>query len=384
VIFTPLHGVGAISAIPLMEKFDIQYNVVECQNDLDPKFSSVKSPNPEDKDALQLAIDEAKHRGCDIVLATDADGDRVAIVAKNKVGEFEYFSGNIAWSLLAEYRLSKWKEQGFLDISNGNNIAIVKTFVTTPLLDKIAQNFGIKCVNTLTGFKWIGEKMASYERKMLAKVEDKFGGMVLNYDATSAIKRRELLMKYSTFFAFGCEESYGCLSSDIVRDKDANSGVLMLCELAAYARQRGMTLCELRDEIFKKYGYFGESILNIYYDGAEGIEKIANILLSYRESKPEFMGGARVTKFTDFMKEELFDTDGKKIPKQNFFFVELENGCQFAVRASGTEPKIKFYIFCECKTSGDLNLDKQHIEALLSEMKMFLELDADVRSKFRA
>jgi phosphoglucomutase len=384
VVFTPLHGVGAISAVPLMEMLDVRYSVVECQNDLDPRFNSVKSPNPEDRDALKLAIDKAESLGYDVVLGTDPDGDRVAIAAKNEFGNFEYFSGNVAWSLLIEYRLSEWEKLGLLDISNGSNIAIVKTFVTTPLLEKIAKNFGIKCINTLTGFKWICEKMANYEQEMLSKVENKLGGLSLNYDATSAAKRREFLAKYSTFFIFGCEESYGCLSSDIVRDKDATSGMIMLCELVAHAKQRGITLCELRDEMFKKYGYFGESVLNVYYEGPEGVEKIANILSSYRKSIPEFVNGVCVRKFTDFMVDELFDADGKKIPKQDFFFIELENGCKYAVRASGTEPKIKFYIFCECEASGDLNSDKQRAEILLRETKAYLERDANTRAKFHA
>jgi phosphoglucomutase len=382
VVFTPLHGVGAISALPLMERLGIEHSVVECQNDCDSRFSSVKSPNPENKEALKLAVEKARALKYDIVLATDPDGDRAAIVVKNKGGEFEHFSGNVAWSLLVDYRLSKLREFGILSPQNGDKVAVIKTFVTTPLINKIAEAFGVKCINTLTGFKWIGEKMEEYERRLLSAIRS--GGGSLDYNAASVEKRRELLFKYSTFFAFGCEESYGCLTSDVVRDKDAGSAVLMLCELAAYAKKHGMDLCELRDEMFQKYGYFGESVLNIYYDGADGAEKIANILSSYRNSPPKLVNDARVAKFTDFKADQLFDADGKKIPAQDFFFIELENGCKYAVRASGTEPKIKFYMFCEGKTSGNLNSDRRRVEALLGEMKSFLERDANGRAKFHA
>ncbi|MDR0595574.1 MAG: phospho-sugar mutase [Puniceicoccales bacterium] len=383
VVFTPLHGVGAVSALPLMERLAIEHSVVESQNDCDSRFSTVKSPNPENKEALKLAVKRAKSLGYEVVLATDPDGDRTAIAVKNKFGKFEYFSGNVAWSLLVDYRLLKLKELGILDPSNGDKFAIIKTFVTTPLIGKIAATFGVKCINTLTGFKWIGEKVEDYERKLTAAMKND-GGLVPNYNASSAAKRRELLLKYSTFFVFGCEESYGCLSSDIVRDKDGASAVLMLCELAAYAKRHGMNLCELRDEMFRKYGYFGESVLNIYYDGADGAEKIDNILASYRDSRPETANGVCVTKFIDFQKDQLFDEDGKKIPEQKFFFVELENGCKYAVRASGTEPKIKFYMFCEGKVSENLDSEKRRVEALLKKMKEYLERDANERAKFRA
>ncbi|MDR1256044.1 MAG: phospho-sugar mutase [Puniceicoccales bacterium] len=378
VIFTPLHGVGAISVAPLMERLAIEHGIVESQNDCDPRFSTVKSPNPESRDALKLAVERAESLGCDIALATDPDGDRAAIAVRNGGGNFEYFSGNVAWSLLLEYRLSKLRELGILNSANGSKIAVVKTFVTTPLIDKIAAAFGVKCINTLTGFKWIGEKMADYEQKLAAEL----GGLPANYGAISAAKRRELLLKHSTFFTFGCEESYGCLSSDAVRDKDGASAVLMLCELAAHARKQGLNLCELRDGMFRKYGYFGESVLNIYYDGADGAEKIANILRSYRNSRPGEIGGTPAVKFTDFRVDKLFDADGKKIPEQDFFFIELENGCKYAVRASGTEPKIKFYMFCERETSGDLDSDKMRVEVLLGELKSHLEQDANGRAEF--
>lgn len=384
VVFTPLHGVGAISALPAMDHFKISYSVVDSQNDQDPLFSTVKSPNPENHEALTLAVKQANERGSDIVLATDPDDDRVAVAAKNQAGEFEYFSGNIAWSLLLEYRLSALTKSGFLNAENRQHSAVIKTFVTTPLIEKIAANYGVKCANTLTGFKWIGEKMNDYESLLASKIFQNQSGLALNYDNTSTKKRQQLLLDSSILFLFGCEESYGCLSSDIVRDKDANSAVLMLCELAAYAKQNGKTLCDLRDELFQKYGYFGESVLNIYYESADGAQKISNILNSYRMNPPESVNGAAVKKFTDFQRGEITDCDGKKIAKQNFFFIELDNGCRYAVRASGTEPKIKFYMFCESDVSAGLEAACEKTDLLLKDMKTFLERDAETRAAFRA
>lgn len=384
VVFTPLHGVGAISTFPLLNRFGINYSVVDKQNDQDSMFSTVKSPNPENKEALKLAIDKAEADLADIVLATDPDGDRVAIAARNKAGEFECFSGNVAWAMLIDYRLSVLYEKGILNSENCENAAIIKTFVTTPLIEKIAKSYHVKCVNTLTGFKWIGEKINDYEQDLYQKIFSQQNGLSINYDTTDVVKRLELLLENSTFFVFGCEESYGCLSSDVVRDKDANSAVLMLCELAAYAKKNKLTLCDLRDKMFKKYGYFGESVLNIYYDGADGSKKISNILNSYRMQCPKIVNDVQLSKFTDFKIENIFDCDGKQIVKQDFFFIELNNGCKYAVRASGTEPKIKFYIFCETQVQDNLFVAKEQSDKLLDTLKAFLEEDVVERSNFQA
>jgi phosphoglucomutase len=322
----------------------------------------------------------------DIILATDPDGDRVALAAKNNEGEFEYFSGNVAWSVLLEYRLSMLFKRGIIAPKNGNNAAVIKTFVTTPLIEKIAMHYGIKCVNTLTGFKWIGAKIADYEKILRDKLPqlavNNCGKHLGHWDNVK--ERQNLFLQHSTLFLFGCEESYGCLATDVVRDKDANAAVLMLCEMSEYAKLHDLTLCDMRDEVFKKYGYFGESVLNIYYGGADGVEKISNILKSYRIKRPTAVNGVRVTKFTDFLSDDIFDVDGKEISKESFFFIELGDGCKYAVRASGTEPKIKFYMFCEGEASQNLYSEKQKVESALSAMKTHLEWDAHERAKFRA
>ncbi len=380
VVFTPLHGVGAISALPLMKRFEINYSVVDNQNDHDPLFSSVKSPNPENRESLICAVEQAHNCGADIVLATDPDDDRVAVAARNNKGEFEYFSGNVAWSMLLDYRLGALRDNGFLTEKNCSHATVIKTFVTTPLIEKIAQNYGVKCVNTLTGFKWIGEKISDYENLLVSNFAKKNNGLLIDYNGIITNKRQELLLENSVLFVFGCEESYGCLSSDSIRDKDANSAVLMLCELAAYAKRNNETLCDLRDKMFKKYGYFGESVLNIYYAGADGAYKIDNILKSYHTQVPVEVDNISVKKFIDFKKDTIFDCDGKRIPGQDFFWIELLNGCKYAVRASGTEPKIKFYMFCESSVDASLGEAREKTENLLSKMKIFLEKDAEVRS----
>ncbi|MDR1432780.1 MAG: phospho-sugar mutase [Puniceicoccales bacterium] len=383
--FSPLHGTGGIAAIPLMESHGVECAVVEEQNDCDPNFSTVKSPNPENGDAMAMAIALGKDVGADIALATDPDGDRLAIAARGVGGEFEIFSGNVSGALIAEYRISQLKILGKIPENGSRNAALIKTFVTTPLVDKIADFHGIKCINTLTGFKWIGAKMLNYETDALAK-ERALTGASVNYDAMETDARRSMLLKHSTLFIFGCEESYGCLAVDNIRDKDANGACLMACEMAAYAKSIGKTLLELRDDMYVKYGYFGESVLNIYFDGVNGAQKIENILASYGYNPPTEMCEHAVEKITDFSKEKITDGDGKIIPSQKFFFMTLANGVKFAVRSSGTEPKIKFYMFAEANVSGkpQLAAARERTAQTLRELEKFLREDAHNRSNFTA
>jgi phosphoglucomutase len=385
IAFSPLHGTGGIATIPLLKLHNIKCDIAEEQNDQDPNFSTVKSPNPENADALDMSIALAKRLNADLVLVTDPDGDRLAVAAKNSNGDFEILTGNVTGALLSEYRIAQLKLLGKIPPDGSKNAALIKTFVTTPLLDKIANAHGIKCINTLTGFKWIGEKMLDYEREMLAE-ELKSTGLSVNYDKTSAETRHRLLLKHSTLFIFGCEESYGCLASDNIRDKDANAACLMACELAAHAKSIGKTLLDLRDDMCVKYGYFGESVLNIYCDGADGDRKIQNILASYEQNPPTSVQGIAVQQVVDFSKQKIEDADGKVIPKQKFFFLTLENGVKFAIRASGTEPKIKFYLFSEAHVESKSQLPevRRQTAETLDSIKKFLRLDADERMNFNA
>jgi phosphoglucomutase len=227
--------------------------------------------------------------------------------------------------------------------------------------------------------------MLAYEREMLARTRH-ISGVAIDYDGTDAVARRELLLANGTLFIFGCEESYGCLANDTVRDKDANAACLMVCELAAYARSRDKTLPELRDDMYAKYGYFGESVLDIYHGGTDGTAKIGNILESYRRNPPRVVAGREVAEIIDFSKGDMVDADGKSIPPQQFFSVTLAGGVKFAVRASGTEPKIKFYLFAEeaVPNVGRLAAVKEKTAETLECVREFLRLDADERSNFSA
>jgi len=291
-------------------------------------------------------------------------------------------TGNQVGSALAEYRISKFKELGWIPQEGSQSVAIIKTFVTSPLQDAIGKGHGIKVINTLTGFKWIGEKIQDYEEELKVKLREETG-LSFDYDQTDFRKRCELLQQYSTFYVFGGEESYGYLPTDFVRDKDGNSACLIFCELAASLKKEGRTLLNYLDSIYLKYGYYLESLGQIYYEGASGSVKIKNILASYRENPPKSFDGNDVTKFTDYGRETIKDADGKLIPSQDLYFVELANGYSYAVRGSGTEPKIKFYLFARenvseiSELSGIKEVTRQRLDALCQA----IESDAAARAE---
>ena len=240
----------------------------------------------------------------------------------------------------------------------------------------------MKVINTLTGFKWIGAKIRGYEETLKGELLSK-EGIALDYDATPFASRVKLLQKYSTFYAFGCEESYGYLANDYVRDKDANSACLMFAELCAYVKSRGMTVTQYLDEMYLKYGYFLEGTINIYYEGASGAAKIKRILDTYRSQSPKAFGDVAVAKFQDFGRETFKDADGEEIPKQDLYFVTLANGYTFAARGSGTEPKMKFYLFAKqaVKNAAELPAVKQSVKAELERIKALIEADAKARAE---
>ncbi|HRP05033.1 MAG TPA: phospho-sugar mutase, partial [Opitutaceae bacterium] len=226
VVFTNIHGVGGVSSLPLLRNAGIEVTEVPQQAGFDPRFPTVKSPNPENAEALTLAVALANERKIDLVLATDPDCDRMGVAVRNRRGELELLTGNQIGALLADYRISKLKELGLLPAAGSLRAVLIKTFVTTPLQDAIAKNHGIKVINTLTGFKWIAAKMRGYEealkRDILARE-----GIAMDYDATPFERRAKLLLERSTFLVFGTEESYGYLPNDLVRDKDGTAACLM-------------------------------------------------------------------------------------------------------------------------------------------------------------
>jgi len=382
VVFTPIHGTGGVISVPLMQGYGVEVVEVAEQAQMDGRFPTVQSPNPENAEALQMAIDKAEAVGADLVLATDPDCDRMGIAVRDKEGKMVLLTGNMIGSVLAEYRVSKLKEIGILPAEGSKRAALIKTFVTTPLQAAIAEAHGLKLINTLTGFKWIGAKLERYQQELEAGMLEE-EGIALDYNRTDVSTRVELLLEYSTFYVFGGEESYGYLASDRVRDKDANAAVIMVCELAAALKQQGITFTEYLDRLYLKYGYHLETLLNIYYEGAAGASKIKNIIASYRTQPPQELNGVAVTKFTDFGVEDLQDADGVAIPKENFYFLELANGYSYAVRGSGTEPKIKFYCFArEAVTSAEqLASVKAITHSNLEALKAAIEADARSRAE---
>jgi len=378
VVFTNLHGTGGVASVPLLLHAGCVVHQVREQVAFDGRFPTVKSPNPENAEALSLAVALAERNGGDVVLATDPDGDRMGAAVRNAAGQMELLTGNQTGALLIHHRLTKLKELGWIPAGGSPQVAVIKTFVTTPLQDAIAKVQGVKVINTLTGFKWIAAKIQRYEQKLRAAM-----GPGFNYDATLPAERAALLRGHSTFFAFGCEESYGYLPSDAVRDKDANAACLMFAEFCAVVKAGGRTVPEHLDDLYVRHGYFLEGVINLYYEGATGAAKIRRILDTYRSVPPTTFGGVAVTKFQDFGREPVRDADGDPIPGSDFYIVTLANGWSFAARGSGTEPKMKFYVFAQAPVADIAALPavKARIKVELEGIKSLIETDARSRAE---
>lgn len=378
VIFTPLHGTGGVILKPLFKRLGFNFEVVAEQDVFDGRFPTVKSPNPENAEALQLGIDLAKKRNADLVIATDPDCDRVGVAARAGTGEMKLFTGNQIASLIAYYRVKALFERGVLNKENASRAVIVKTFVTTDLLKAIAKNYGIRCVETLTGFKYIGEKIGKYERAIPQDLRK-------DYVDLSEDETRSLRLKHSSLYLFGGEESYGYSAGDFVRDKDGNGSAIMFCEIAAYAKSKKMTIDQLLDEIFATFGYFEEKNGSLVFDGAEGANKIARLVESYTSAPPAEMLDSKVTRITNFETETIRDVEGDAIPKEKMSILELEDRTRIAVRASGTEPKIKYYLFAQERPKhgkfapAELNRIKSETGPRLERLWLWLQKDADAR-----
>lgn len=378
VIFTNIHGTGAVQSIPLLVHVGCNVTPVPEQLEPDARFPTVKSPNPENAEALSRAVALAEKVGGDVVLATDPDADRMGCAVRNRDGKLELLTGNQIGALLADYRLMKFKELGLIPREGSQNVAIVKTFVTTQLQDAVGRGHGVKVINTLTGFKWIAAKMRGYEDKLRAAM-----GPGFDYEATPFEERAKLLQQHSTFYAFGTEESYGYLPNDFLRDKDGNAACLMFAEVCAWVKSRGLTVPEYLDEIFLRNGFYLEGVINIYYEGASGNAKIKRILETYRANPPKAFGDVAVTKFQDFGREKIHDADGELIPAQDLYLVTLANGYSFAARGSGTEPKMKFYLFASDKvaTAAELPAVKARVRQTLDALNKLIEADAKARAE---
>lgn len=327
VVYTPLHGTGNTVAERLLKEIGIQnLYVVPEQKEPDGNFPTVDYPNPEDKKAFKLALELAKKVDADVVLATDPDADRLGIYAKDtKTGEYMTYTGNMSALLIAEYRISQMKEKGILPEKG----MFITTIVSSDLAKAIASNYELECFEVLTGFKNIG-----------------------------AIMKREEEKTDGDKYVFGFEESYGCLIGDYARDKDGIAAVMALCEAACYYRANNETLWDQMNNIYKKYGFYKEDQVSIVLEGAEGAEKIKEMMTEMRNRDVENIGDYKVLTFKDVEKDYIKDmATGEEsktgLPKSNVLYYQLENNAWCCVRPSGTEPKIKLYFGVKGKDEED-------------------------------
>jgi phosphoglucomutase len=378
IVFTPLHGTGGVIVKPMLKRLGFNFEVVAEQDRFDGAFPTVKSPNPENAEALRMGVELAEMRKGDLVLATDPDCDRMGVAARTASGKMQLLTGNQIGSLMAYYRTKALFDRGVLNKRNASRAVIIKTFVTTDLQKAIAEHFGLTCVETLTGFKYIGAKLGKYERAIPEKLRH-------DYVDLSEHESRKLRLEHSSFYVFGGEESYGYSGGDFVRDKDGNGAVVMFCEVAAYAKSRQQTVDQLLDEIFATFGYFEEKNGSLVFEGAEGASKIARLVDSYAAAPPKEMLGSRVINIRNFETETIRDVEGDEIPKEKMSIFELEDHTRIAVRASGTEPKIKYYLFAQRRPAkgrfdpATLGKMKAQVSERLERVWDWLQKDAAAR-----
>lgn len=335
IVYTPLHGTGNTVTSRLLKELGFEnVYVVPEQEKPDGNFPTVDYPNPEDKKAFKLALELAKKVDADVVLANDPDADRLGIYAKDiKTGEYMTYTGNMSALLIAEYRISQMKEKGLLPADG----MFITTIVSSELAKAIAKNYGLECIEVLTGFKNIGAVIKKAEEKK---------------DKT---------------YVFGFEESYGCLIGDYARDKDGISAVMSLCEAAAYYKLKGMTLWDQMMKIYEKYGFYKEDQVSIVLEGADGAEKIKSMMTNMRNNLPEKIGKYKVIEFKDVELDEiknLVTGEQRKtgLPKSNVLYYELENNAWCCVRPSGTEPKIKLYMGVKADSMESAEKDLEELK----------------------
>lgn len=379
IVFSSLHGTGGAIIKPMLKRLGFQFSIVPEQDAFDGRFPTVKSPNPENAEALTLAVALAKKENADLVLATDPDCDRMGVAVRNDAGDMQLLTGNQIGSLMAYYRVKKLIEQGVITRENASRAVIIKTFVTTDLQKAIAKKNGLHCVDTLTGFKYIGAKLGKYEAALPEEVRNRYRKM-------SEAETREARLQYSTYYVFGGEESYGYSGHDFVRDKDGNAAAVMFAEVAAYAKSRGLTLDGLLDEIYAEFGFYLEKNGSMTFEGAEGAAKIKTLADSYAAKPPREVEGIAVIGVKNFAAKTFFDTEGDKIPSEKMLIIELADGRRVAVRPSGTEPKIKYYLFARQEPPADgpfskeqLAAIKRAVEASLDSLWSWLQRDANQR-----
>lgn len=323
-VYTPFHGSGNKPVRKILKRMGFDNVVVVKEQELpDGRFPTVKSPNPENKEGFTLAIEYAKKCGADLIIGTDPDADRVGIIVKNKDGEYNTYTGNQVGAMLTEYILSNLKSRGEL----ADDAYVVKTIVTTNLTKAICDNYGVEMKEVLTGFKFIGEKIKESEETGIGT------------------------------YIFGFEESYGYLKGTYARDKDAVVATMLIAEMTLWCKENGSSLAEFMDSIYAKYGRYIEYVESVVMEGIDGSEKIAAIMDKLRTDTPTSIGGKAVTAVRDYetsVRTEIKSGAKEEIllPKSNVIYLELEDGNNFVVRPSGTEPKIKLYCLLRGKDSA--------------------------------
>ncbi len=346
IVFSSIHGTGITLVPAILKKFGFaNVHVVEEQAIPDGDFPTVVYPNPEEAEALSLALKKAKDIDADILLGTDPDSDRVGIAVKNNFGQWQLLNGNQTGSLLINYMIDAWKKKGKL---TGKEF-VVKTIVTSDIIEKIASANGVKLYNTLTGFKYIAAKIGELEGKEQ--------------------------------FIAGGEESYGYLIGDSVRDKDAIASCAFICEMAAYAKDQGVTLFDMLTDMYVKYGFYKEKLISITKKGKSGAEEIQVMMKNLRENPPKTLAGSKVIRLKDYdrsVEKDLINGKEEQInlPKENVLQFLTEDGSLISARPSGTEPKIKFYFSVNEKLAArdqfnevENRLDKK-IQTIISELKL--------------
>ena len=340
IVYTPLHGAGNVPVQRVLKELGFTHvYVVPEQEKPDGDFPTVSYPNPEDKKAFKLALELAEKVDADVVLATDPDSDRLGVYSKDENGEYVPYTGNMSAILIAEYELSQKKEKGLLP----NNGAIITTIVSSNMTKDLAKEYNLTMFETLTGFKWIGEKIRQFEEN-----------------------------NNSYSYQFGFEESYGCLISPHARDKDGISAVMALCEATAYYKSKGITLWEQMINIYKKYGFYKEGQVSITLKGADGAEQIKAMMEKMRKNPPKKLGSYDVLEVRDYKEHTIVKADGTKLetdlPTSNVLYYDLNDNSWCCVRPSGTEPKIKFYMGVKGESMEEA---EQKLEELTEAMKEY-------------
>lgn len=346
IVYTPLHGTGNIPARRVMKELGFEHVYVVPEQELpDGNFPTVSYPNPEAEEAFELGLKLAKEKNADLVLATDPDADRLGVYVKDdKSGEYIPLTGNMSGALLCDYVLSQKQANGQLP-EDGQ---VVKSIVTTNLVDAVAAHYGAELIEVLTGFKWIG--------KQILKNEQEGKGTYL----------------------FGMEESYGCLIGSYARDKDAISATAALCEAAAYYKEKGMTLWDAMVAMYEKYGYYKDAVQAISLKGIEGLEKIQKIMEHFRSNTPAEFAGSKVLSVRDYKADTIRDMASGEVkptglPSSNVLYYDLEDQAWLCVRPSGTEPKIKFYYGVKGSSLADADEKSEKLgQAVLSMVQPML------------